>query len=207
MLYKPALAEKVHLSLQKKFGKIEKLLSCCKHVPPVPPGTELINTCPGCDRRFRENYPDTANISLWEVFAENEIMQLPDYKGRKMTILDACPARDQARIHTAVRKLAEKMNISLVEPKKTKSNSTCCGDSFFGSIPTDQVVMQMKKKAAEMPEYDVIVYCVSCVKSMFVGDRRPRYLVDLLFSEETVPRTFEPDQWHQELDEYIETHK
>jgi hypothetical protein len=42
---------------------------------------------------------------------------------------------------------------------------------------------------------------------MFVGEKRPRYIIDLLFGEETVPETFNPDQWHKELDEFIENHK
>ena len=31
-------------------------------------------------------------------------------------------------------------------------------------------------------------------------------MIDLLFREETIPKTIEPDQWHKELDEYIESH-
>jgi len=124
-----------------------------------------------------------------------------------MTIIDACPTRDQDRIHNSVRALAEKMNISIVEPAKTKRNSTCCGDTFFGVLPTEQVVIQMKAKANEMPVENILVYCVSCSKSMFIGGKRPRYLIDLLFAEETVPKTYDPDLWHGELDEFIEDHK
>lgn len=64
----------------------------------------------------------------------------------------------------------------------------------------------MKAKAATMPVNDVIVYCVSCSKSLFNGGRNPRYLVDLLFNEETVPKTCDPDSWHKELDEFIAAH-
>jgi hypothetical protein len=42
---------------------------------------------------------------------------------------------------------------------------------------------------------------------MFVAGRKPRYLVDLLFGEETVPGTYLPEPWHRELDEFIEMHK
>jgi hypothetical protein len=41
---------------------------------------------------------------------------------------------------------------------------------------------------------------------MFVGGKRPRYMIDLLFGEETVPKTFEPDEWHRQLDDYIDRH-
>jgi hypothetical protein len=108
---------------------------------------------------------------------------------------------------TAVRALANKMNISIVEPVHTRQKSTCCGDTFYGKLPTDEVIGLMKAKAAEMPVEDVLVYCVSCSQSMFIGGKRPRYLVDLLFDEETSPISYDPDQWHRELDVYIEAHK
>jgi len=57
-----------------------------------------------------------------------------------------------------------------------------------------------------MPREDVVVYCVSCVKAMHIGGKRPRYLVDLLFGEETGPGVFEPVAWHAQLDEFIEAH-
>lgn len=206
MIYKPHLVEKLHSLLNENLGPMDQWLICCKHVPPLPGGMEVINICPGCDRRYRENYQDSSTVSLWEILAETSFFRFPDYHAQEMTILDACPTRNQARIHTAVRNLIGKMGISLVEPRQTKTNSTCCGDIFYGNMPTDRVVEQMKKRADEMPVEDVIVYCVSCSKSMFVGGKRPRYLVDLLFGEETVPQSYQPDRWHQELDQFIASH-
>ncbi|MFH2041782.1 MAG: heterodisulfide reductase-related iron-sulfur binding cluster, partial [Acidobacteriota bacterium] len=185
----------------------ELLLTCCRHTPHIATDTQVINICPGCDRRYRENYDNPSTISLWELLAENETFPFPDYHSQKMTVIDACPTRDQDRVHDAVRALAERMNISLIEPTRTKRKSTCCGDTFFGVLPAEQVIDQMKAKAAEMSVDQVLVYCVSCSKSMFIGGKRPRYLVDLLFAEETVPKTYDPDQWHKELDEFIENHK
>jgi len=57
-----------------------------------------------------------------------------------------------------------------------------------------------------MPVSDVIVYCVSCIKSIYIGGKSPRFLGDLIFGEETVIKTFEPDEWHKELDDFIESH-
>lgn len=181
-------------------------LTCCRHIPSLEPGIQVINICPGCDRRYRENYEKSGTISLWEVLLENTFLSLPDYGGREMTIIDACPTRDQPRVHDSVRALAKKMNITLIEPQNTRTKSTCCGDSCYGSIPKDKVVEQMKKKASDMPAEEVLVYCVSCAKSMFIGGKRPRYLIDLLFNEETIPKTLDPDLWHQELDAFIENH-
>jgi len=98
------------------------------------------------------------------------------------------------------------MNINLIEPKHRGAKSICCGDSFYNVIPKEKVIEQMKKRTSEMPVEDVIVYCVSCIKSVYIGGKNPQYLVDLLFADETVPKTYEPDAWHAELNDYIEMH-
>ena len=206
ILYKKELAVKLHSALQEKLGNIEWLDICCLNRPQFPPGARLINTCPGCDRRYRANYPELHNISLWEILAEESFLPLPDYAGREMSITDACPTRQNSNVHTAVRTLLQRMNITLVEPEHTRANSRCCGDSSWGILPTEQVKENMRKRAEEMPIEDVVVYCVSCLKSIFIGGKKSRYLVDLLFGEETLPGTLEPDAWHAELKAFQDTH-
>lgn len=206
MIYKPDLAGKLRDFLSEKMGEMDMFLSCCRHIPPLPSGTEVINICPGCDKRYRENYRDSSTVSLWEVIAADSSFPFPNYEGREMTIIDACPTRDQTRVHDAVREVVRRMNICVIEPRQTRTRSTCCGDGLWGEIPTERVVDQMKKKADEMPRDEVIVYCVSCAKAMFVGGKRPRYLIDLLFNEDTIAKTYAPDLWHEELDEYIDRH-
>lgn len=206
MLYKPELAGRLHGLLKKNLGDMDRWLTCCRKDPGFANKTEMINICPGCDKRFRKDYPSSSTVSLWEVLAETDFFPFPDYRGQVMTIIDACPTRDQPRVHAAVRALLKKMNIVLKEPRNTRTKGTCCGDTFWGELPVEGVKKQMKKRAAEMPVDDVVVYCVSCSKSMFVGGRRPHYMIDLLFGEETVPKVFEPEEWHRLLDEYIDDH-
>jgi hypothetical protein len=68
------------------------------------------------------------------------------------------------------------------------------------------LISAMRKRAAQKPADEVVVYCVSCMKAMSLGGRKPRYLVDLLFGEDTVPGTLDPDTWHAELDNYVARH-
>jgi Fe-S oxidoreductase len=206
MIYKPDLGRKMLEFLNKDAGGIAEHLICCRHEPCLAAPTRIINVCAGCDRRYRELYEGVDTVSLWEVLAESGTFPFPDYAGKEMTILDACPTRDQARVHDAVRALLKRMNIKVVEPEKTRAKGTCCGDSFYGSLPAEQVKERMKQRAGEMPAEDVVVYCVSCCKAMHIGGRRPRYILDLLYAEATVPGTFEPDQWHAEIDAFIAAH-
>lgn len=206
MIYKPELANKLHNLLKENFGEMELLNICCHHDPGFTQSTEVINICPGCDKRFRKDYQHSSTISLWEILAERDFFTFPNYKGKRMTILDACPTREMEKVHDAIRILLQKMNIALLEPTNTRTKSSCCGDSFYGVIPIEKVKAQMVKRSSEMPLEDVVVYCVSCIKSMAIGGKNPHYLIDLLFGNETLPGETEPDIWHKELDNYIEKH-
>jgi Fe-S oxidoreductase len=206
LIYKPKLAGKVLATLNKELGDIPEHHICCRHNPNLEIGTQVINTCPGCDRRYRELYDGVSTLSLWEILAESKTFQFPDYNGLEMSIHDACPTRSEDRVHNAIRKLLEKMNIKIIEPKNTRKKAICCGDSFYETLPVERVKEQMKKRSDEMPCDNVVVYCISCIKSMYIGGKKPRYIIDLLFGEETTIGTFDPDAWHDELQKFIEEH-
>jgi Fe-S oxidoreductase len=205
MIYKPALGEKILAFLNEGPVAIPGHSICCRHNPGLAKGIQIINTCAGCDRRFRELYEGISTISLWEVLADSETFPFPDYGGAKMSIHDPCPIRTEERVHIAVRKLLQKMNIALAEPKAARTSSNCCGDSFYGSLPVERVREKMKRRAGEMPCEDVVVYCVSCIKSMHIGGKKPHHVVDLLFGEDTEAGITDPDAWHSAVRQYIDS--
>jgi Fe-S oxidoreductase len=205
-LYKPELGQRMLKFLNENLGDIPEHKICCRHDPKLPKQTQVINVCAGCDRRYRQLYEGISTISLWEILAQSKTFPFPNYGGKEMTIHDACPTRTQERVHNAIRTLLTRMNIKVVEPKNTRIKSTCCGDSYYGVLPVDEVKEQMKKRADEMPCEDVVVYCVSCIKGIYIGGKTPRYMVDLLFGEDTTIGTFEPDEWHSKLEKFIAAH-
>jgi Fe-S oxidoreductase len=206
VLYKPETARRLREYLSAGLGPIGEHLTCCRHEPGLGAGTQVVNVCPGCDKRFRTLYEGVTTISLWEILAGDPSFPWPDYGGARMAVLDACPTRDQDRVHDAVRAVLKKMAIVPVEPAATRTKSVCCGDSFFGLIPVEEVKEQMIRRAADMPVIDVAVYCVSCVKAIHIGGKRPRLLADLVFGEATVAGAGDPEEWHRRLDAYIDAH-
>jgi Fe-S oxidoreductase len=206
MLYKPQLAEKLHAFLNAGGEEVPMHLTCCRHEPKLAAGTCVVNVCAGCDRRYRELYEGITTVSLWEVLAESRAFPFPDWGGMEVSVLDACPTRGERRVHDAVRALLGRMNIRAVEPVNTRERGTCCGDSFYGVLPVEQVKERMRRRAGEMPREDVAVYCVSCVKAVHIGGRRPRHMADLLFGEKTEAGVYEPDAWHAQLQAYIDAH-
>ncbi|MBS3937306.1 MAG: (Fe-S)-binding protein [Peptococcaceae bacterium] len=203
MLYHPALAEKVqkYLSRAGLSEPMHKL--CCRYEPGFAESVRLINTCSGCDRRFRDLYAGVSTISLWEIIAADEHFPWPRYEGLTVSIQDACPTRSEERVHVAVRKLLMRMNIAVQEAAASGTGAKCCGDCYVKTLGAAEAKHRMRERAQEMPTEHVVVYCVSCIKSMHVGGRTPLYLPALLFGETTEVGVSEPEEWHRELDRYI----
>lgn len=205
-IYKPEMEIKVLKYLRDNLGAVELHKVCCRHEPRLSPGSTIINVCAGCDRRFRSLYEGISTISLWEVIDSSDTFNFPDYDGLKMSVHDACPVRERSQVHIAVRNLLKKMNINVIETEFHGSKSVCCGDDFYPTLPVEKVHQYMQARALSMPCQDVCVYCVSCIKSMYLGGRTPRHLMDLLLGEATEPQIYDTQRWHEQLQEYIDTH-
>jgi Fe-S oxidoreductase len=206
VLYKPHLAETILRVLNQQFNTVQWHDVCCHHDPMLPHGSTIINVCAGCDRRFRSLYEGIDTLSLWEVLDSLPTYTFPDHSGLTVSIHDACPVRERPAVHKAVRSLLSKMNISIVETAHHSTHSICCGDDLYPKAPLDVVRAHMQRRAQSMPCEDVCVYCVSCIKSMTIGGKTPRYLVDLLFNEDTFPGECDTVKWHDSLDVYREQH-
>jgi hypothetical protein len=206
-IYKPDMEERILSFLNQNFGETQLHKICCHYNPQVELGSLIINVCAGCDRRFRSLYEGIATVSLWEVIDGLTNFPYPDYKGRKLSVQDACPVREKPQVHRAIRSLLGKMNITIVETEFNGTRSICCGDDYYEKLPLEQVHLQMKKRAASMPCDEVCVYCISCIKSMYLGGKTPSYMLDLLMGEATQPQIYDTVEWHNQLQQYIDTHK
>lgn len=119
---------------------------------------------------------------------------------------DSCSFRQKPQVHTAVRSLLKKMNIKVTEAKYHGTASICCGDNFYPALPVKRVNELQKNRASQMPCEDVAVYCASCIKSMYIGGKKPHHMVDLVLGETTEPNISQTDSWHEQLSAYIEAH-
>ena len=206
LIYKEDLALKVLEYLKTKDPKIELHTTCCHHNPSVENGSLIINTCAGCDKRFADLYDNIDTISLWEYLANDDSFPFPDYSGLTLSVHDSCPIREKSQIHEASRVLLQKMNIEIIENAQTKGNSICCGDSLYPKAPLEVIHEKMRERAQSMPCAEVCVHCVSCIKSMYIGGKKARYMVDLLFDELTEVQEYDTVKWHDQINAFIETH-
>ena len=205
-LYKPEAVEDILYLLNRRFLPTKLHTTCCRHEPNLPKGSTIINNCAGCDRRFRSLYEGIHTISIWEVLDGIPALPFPTYDGMQVSVHDSCSFRKKPQVHEAVRSLLDKMHIEVVESAFSGTKSICCGDNFYPHISIEAVNEFQKKRAAQMPCQDVVVYCVSCIKSMAIGGKTPHHMMDLVLGLPTEPGETRLDVYHRELDDYIEEH-
>lgn len=205
-IYKRDAEIKILNILHKHLGDIKLHNICCHHEPNLPQGATIINNCAGCDRRFRSLYEGINTISLWEILDSIPELELPRYEGLTVSIHDSCSFRQKPQVHQAVRSLLRKMNIEIVESEFSGTKSVCCGDNLYSKVPLEAIKEFQKKRASQMPCQDVVVYCVSCIKSMTVGGKTAHHMVDLILNEVTDPQDINIVTYHDALESYIELH-
>ncbi len=207
MSYKPQLSYKLEEFAFRHFGPIETVLTCCFDSPQLDEADCLLTPCETCAQTYQKRYPEKKIINLLQAIAESAVFVFPDYGGASMSIQDTCAARTNPEMLAAVRILLEKMNIRLVEPAHTGAKAKCCGQLLYGKTDIVKVENFMKKRADEMPCEDVVVYCASCIMSMTVGGKRPRYILDLLYGEETDMTGEGVCSWNEKLLQFRKAHK
>ena len=179
-LYKPAAASLMWKLLQEHLGEVKLHTICCRHDPRLAPGSTIINNCAGCDRRFRSLYEGIATLSLWEVLDGLPALALPNYAGLTVSIHDSCGYRHKPQVHRAIRSLLRKMHIEVLEAAFNGTESVCCGDNFYGLVANERVDERIRQRAQQFPCERVVVYCIGCVRAMYVGGKVPLYLPDFI---------------------------
>ncbi|MGL5257357.1 MAG: heterodisulfide reductase-related iron-sulfur binding cluster [Proteocatella sp.] len=194
----------IYKLLNENFGTVKMHNRCCRHQPNLPEGSVIINNCAGCDRRFRSIYEGIDTISLWEIFDSIDNLDLPNHKGLKVSVQDPCSYRPKPQVHQSVRSLLKKMNIEVEEALCHGTSSVCCGDNFYPKLSIEEVNELQKKRASEMPCENVVVYCVSCLKSMTIGEKQGLHLMDLILNKNSFAGETDLSSYHANLKEYIE---
>jgi len=178
---KPHLGKKAYDYLNKSLGNVEVYDACCRSGEPVPEGTVVINTCPGCDETFGNLSNKAKTVTLWEMIIKNGDFPFPKHNGMTLTIHDACPMRKKPEVHLAVRKILEEMDIKIIEATRHGEASVCCGYSYKGELTDEEVHDKMKERANSLPLEDICVYCTGCLSAMTIGGGKPLHLAELLF--------------------------
>ena len=133
MTYKPHIAERLKVYVERKYGVMDTLLTCCFDKPALANATCVVTPCPTCADAYNKMEGITAVCFLNDI-ANDDDFPFPDYRGMEMSIQDTCAARKQPEVLASVRTLLERMNIRVIEPQFTGKKARCCGQIFYGKM-------------------------------------------------------------------------
>ncbi|MCL1798728.1 MAG: hypothetical protein FWG23_03195 [Eggerthellaceae bacterium] len=182
---------------------------CCRDedTKAGPDDTAVFN-CNTC-AIFLDEWSDAgSSISIYELIDGDQGFSFPDHQGKSMAVQDCWRSNDRPEIHKAIRSLAAKMNIQIVELDESGADSVFCGeatmmpmppyypeyapDRFGKSLPDwafqevdpEERKEKMRAYAAAIPVDDVICNCAGCVFGILVGGKRPFHILELVFGTE-----------------------
>lgn len=97
---------------------------------------KIVTACPHCFNTLKNEYPELGGnfeVMHHTVFLQNLInegklkVEGGDFKGKKITFHDACYLGRANNIYEAPRSVIEKLDVELVEMKRSKAKGLCCG--------------------------------------------------------------------------------
>ncbi len=97
---------------------------------------KIVTACPHCFNTLKNEYPELGGH--YEVLHHTEFLQMlfdegkikvkgGEYKGKKITFHDPCYLGRANDVYEAPRKVIEKLDIEMVEMKRSKAKGLCCG--------------------------------------------------------------------------------
>ena len=144
---------------------------------------KIVTACPHCFNTLNNEYPELGGN--YEVIHHTEFLkslldsgrltiQGGQFKGKRITFHDPCYLGRANNIYEAPRELMEKLDVELVEMKRSKANGLCCGaggaQMFKDAEPGNKEVNILRTEDALETQPDIIAAaCPFCNTMMTDG--------------------------------------
>ncbi len=140
----------------------------------------VITACPSCYTIFDSYGGDLKTVTLYDLLEKYPLGSETAGTG-EVLIHDPCTTRFNNQIHDSVRKVIEKKGYTVVEHKKSRENTLCCGEgggSCFLAPGLSDPWREYRKESAEGK--CTITYCAGCAVSL-KKTIPVSHIIDLLF--------------------------
>jgi hypothetical protein len=183
-----------------------KIGTCCRDEETrATAGDKALYNCNTCAIFISEWADADELLSIYEAIDQDDGFELPDYGGKPMAVQDCWRANDKPKLHDAIRSLARKMNVEVVELEENRENSKFCGEALmmpmpphypkyapkrFGGKQPDGVFTEqspekrieaMRAHADGIPTDDVICNCTGCTAGIDAGGKHSIHILELVF--------------------------
>ena len=157
----------------------------------------IIAGCPTCRKELSELTGSEVK-GIWEILDE---IGLPDgAKGmdRPAALHDACGARGDARTQETVRRLAEKLGVTLTETPYSGDRAPCCGYGGLTAYANPEVADEITQKALSRSDAPYVSYCMACRDRFARQGRESRHLLELVYGTDAgSPPDISEKRWNR----------
>ncbi len=157
----------------------------------------IIAGCPTC-RKELSGLTGREVKGIWEILDE---IGLPDgAKGmdRPAALHDACGARGDARTQKTVRRLAEKLGVTLTETPYSGDRAPCCGYGGLTAYANPEVADEITQKALSRSDAPYVSYCMACRDRFARQGRESRHLLELVYGTDAgSPPDISEKRWNR----------
>ena len=140
----------------------------------------IIAGCPSCRKELREAVGGEI-IGIWDVLEKIGLPEGAKGLDRPAAVHDACGARGDPETQQAVRDLAAKLGVTLVETEYSGDRSPCCGYGGLAAYANPEVANEITQKALERSNAPYISYCMACRDRFARQGRESRHLLELVY--------------------------
>ncbi len=141
----------------------------------------VLVACPNCEQVFRKYAAELETRTIYE-FLDSAELPVTSTVSATVNVHDPCVSRFSGNVHSAVRSLAEKKGLQIVETKHSRETTICCGEGgAVGCIAPDLAQGWSKQRGEEAGGNHTLTYCAGCAHNLS-GQGPTSHILDVLFS-------------------------
>ena len=157
----------------------------------------IIAGCPTCRKELSEVTGREVK-GIWEILDEIGLPEGAKGMDRPAALHDACGARGDARTQETVRRLAEKLGVTLTETPYSGDRAPCCGYGGLTAYANPEVADEITQKALSRSDAPYVSYCMACRDRFARQGRESRHLLELVYGTDAgSPPDISEKRWNR----------
>ena len=140
----------------------------------------IIAGCPSCRKELAESVGGEV-VGIWDILEQIGLPEGTKRINRPAALHDSCGARGDAHTQQAIRDLASRLGVRIVETEYSGDRSPCCGYGGLTAYANPEVAGEITRKALERMDAPYISYCMACRDRFAREGRESRHILELIY--------------------------
>lgn len=141
---------------------------------------QIIAGCPTCQKTLSDSLRQEV-IGVWDVLNDIGLPENAKKDQRTVAVHDSCGARGNEKTQKAVRTLAEKLGLAVIETEYMGDRSPCCGYGGLVAYANREVANELARSCVERTDAPFVTYCMACRDRFARQGRESAHILELIY--------------------------